>query len=95
MTLEQWLPSDRQRKLKPAQPPTVAQLRLRRRHATTIVSNAQDETSLKMASRLIQSWEPENMVALALADLNGNNALLRREALKFLQVVAPDKLPTT
>lgn len=93
MSLERWLPADRQRKLKPAAAPTVAQLRLRRRHATTIVENAMDATSLKMANRLIQSWEPDDMVALALEDLQGDDALLRREARRFLEVVAPDKIP--
>lgn len=92
MALENWLPADRQRRLKPAAKPTVAQLRLRRRHATTIVSNAMDKTSLKMANRLIQSWEPESLVSMALEDLQGPNALLRREARRFLEVVAPDKL---
>ena len=83
---------DRQRKLKTAAAPTVAQQRLRLRHATVIASNTQDATSRKMAGRLIDAWGLDDMIALAIDDLSSTSAFLRREARRFLELVAPDRL---
>lgn len=92
MTLDKWLPTDRQHKPKPAAPPNVAQMRLRLKRARLITENAQNETSKRMADRLIQAWEPANMIAMALEDLNSSSALLRKEAMRFLEVCTPDVL---
>ena len=83
------------RPLKPAAAPTVAQVRLRQRHSRTIIENAQNETSRRMADRLIQSWEPGQMIEQALEDLHSGSSFLRQEAQRFLEIVVPDRLKIT
>ncbi len=95
MSLDQWLPTDRQRNPKPAPPPTVAQMRRRLQRARRITENAKaDPTAQRMAARLVTAWEPGDMVAQALEDLQSSSTLSRQEAHRFLAVCAPDKLPT-
>lgn len=57
MTLDRWLPADRQRRPKPAPPPTPSQAAKRLARAVWLCANAGDnEAALAMANRLVRAW---------------------------------------